>query len=421
MTNPSFDTPKREVLVFYYKYRRRLLLAFFLPLLASIAISFVPTPQYQATGTLVVRLGEEYVYQPEVGATMAGQANPIPFERDQIYKAEVAILGSHDLHQQVIEGIGLDRMYPAHKSGLVQRVTEPLRDALVTPLDYFLTPKAEDGFAPRIAASLRDMLVGDEALTKASPADQARHRLDMAIEKFDKQLKIDLQKESAVIDLTFSHPDRDVAVAVLQKLFSQYMEKRKEIYLENRSNLAKDQAEKIRKRVTGLRGEIESFKREHKIYSLPEQRMQLLQQREDIRKQMTIVSSTALEDRLNNITAQLDALDALERQSNALDHDLQVASDEYTIYAHKLDEAQSFDTIAHARAGSVRIIQEPSASPHPKKLQGLIVAIGFILSMIIAFIVAAVTEYTRSGFLTPERLERNLGLPILAVLPLRKE
>jgi len=207
----------------------------------------------------------------------------------------------------------------------------------------------------------------------------------------------------------------------MQSLLNLYMEKRKQIYLESRGTLAKEQAEAIHRRVLGLQSSLETFKREHKIYSLSDQRAALLQQREDVRKQMMIVSSPALEDKLNNITSQLDALDALERQSNALDHDLQTANDEYTIYAHKMDEAQSYDSIEHARAGSVRVIQEPAALPEPKNLQGLIILAGFVLSLIFTVLVAALTEFMRSGFLTPERLERNLGLPILCALPVRKK
>ncbi len=112
MPNTSYETPKREFLVFYYKYRLRLLFAFLMPFLITVAISFMPTPRYDATSTLGVRLGSEYVYQPETGSGTNGPESPIPFDRDQIYKAEVAILGSYDLHQQVIESIGLDRIYP---------------------------------------------------------------------------------------------------------------------------------------------------------------------------------------------------------------------------------------------------------------------------------------------------------------------
>ncbi len=415
MTISAYESPKREILVFYYKYRRRLILAFLLPFLTFVAVSFVPKPRYDATGTLVVRLGSEYVYQPEVGAGTNGPASPIPFDRDQIYKAEVAILGSHDLHQQVVKSVGLDRMYP--QSGDGHKLLTPLRNEALDILDKIYP---EDEEAPEAVETIRSNLIDYDSDTKLSEEERAQRRLDTAVESFGKRLTIELGKESAVINVSFSHRDRDVAVEALDDLFTFYMEKRKQLYLETRGGLAKDEEEKTRHRASSAQAAVENFKREHQIYSLPDQRAQLLTQRDDVRKQMTTISNPALEDKLRNITAQLDQLDSLDRENDTLQHELQVANDEYALYTHKLDEAQAYDNLERARAGSVRIIQPPSAPPEPKKLQSLILLIGFILSLIFTATIAAIAEFSRSGFLTPERLERNLGLPVLGVLTLRK-
>src|SRR5271155_4419985 len=100
-------TSRREFLIFFYKYRTRLLISFLLPLAIAVAVSFIPTPRYQATSVLIVRLGSEYVYRPEVGNGQGGDPT-IPFENEQIFKSEVAILSSEDLHRQVINAIGVD-------------------------------------------------------------------------------------------------------------------------------------------------------------------------------------------------------------------------------------------------------------------------------------------------------------------------
>jgi len=416
MSAINYETPKRELLVFYYKYRRRLAMAFLVPFLLAVAISFIPKPRYEATGTLVVRLGSEYVYQPEIGAGSNGPASPIPFDRDQIYKAEVAILGSHDLHQQVVQTIGLDRMYPQSKNG-GHRALTPLRDWVLTVLDRWYP---EDEETPAAVQSVREALINYDSDTKLSEDEKARRRLDMAVENFGKRLDIVLGKESAVINVSFQHRDRDVAVQALDALLKFYMEKRKQLYIDTRGSLASAEADTTRRRALSAQAAVENFKREHQIYSLPDQRAQLLQQREEVRKQMTTVSNPVLEDRLRDITAQLDELDAQEREYNTLQHNVQMANDEDALYAHKLDEAQTYDNLERARAGAVRVIQPPAAPPEPKNLQGLILIVGFILSLIFTAIVAAITEFSRSGFLTPERLERNLGLPVLGVLSLRK-
>jgi len=414
MVGKGHETPKRELLVFYYKYRRRLALAFLVPFTLAVVMSFIPKPRYEANSTLVVRLGSEYVYQPEVGAGSNSPASPIPFDRDQIYKAEVAILGSHDLHQQVVETIGLDRMYP---QGAVHKPFAPLREWGLTLLNAWYP---EDEESPAAVETLRTALSDTDADIKLSDDERARKRLDLAVENFGKRLNIVLGKESAVIDVSFQHRDRDVAVQALDALLKFYMEKRKKLYLDTRSSLASSEAETTRRRASSAQAAVENFKRVHQIYSLADQRTQLLAQREEVRKQMMTVSNPALEDKLANITGQLDALDAQEREYNTLQHDLQTANDEETLYIHKLDEAQTYDNLERARAGSVRIIQPPAAPPEPKRLQGLILLVGFVLSLVFTLLVAAITEFSRSGFLTPERLERSLGLPVLGVLTLRK-
>ncbi|MDR3448286.1 MAG: hypothetical protein P4M15_00785 [Alphaproteobacteria bacterium] len=412
----SFETPKRELLVFYYKYRMRLVLAFLLPFLLSIGISFVPTPRYEADSTLVVRLGSEYVYQPEIGSTNSSSASPIPFDRDQIYKAEVAILSSYDLHQQVIESVGLDHMYPPGKPGLLHRIVQPLRGWALDMLNNMV-----DDDAAEPAASLRKILDTSDSAGNLSDEEKTRRRLAIAVQLFEHDLNISLGKESSVISLAFHHKDRDVAVTALNTLIDLYLEKRKQLYLDTRSTLAKEQAESIRKRASVAQAAVENFKREHQLYSLDAQRAQLLAQREDVRKQMMNVSNSGLDDKLADITRQLDALDALDRQFSMLQHDVQMTNDEYTLYTHKLDEAQAYDNLERDHAGSVRVIQPPAAPPEPKRLQRMIIVAGFMLSLVFTALVAAFTEFSRSGFLTPERMEHNLGLPILAALPLRRK
>jgi uncharacterized protein involved in exopolysaccharide biosynthesis len=415
----NYETPKREFLVFYYKYRFRLVCAFLLPFLLTVFVSFLPTPRYEATSTLVVRLGSEYVYQPETGSSSNAPSAPIPFDRDQIYKSEVAILGSYDLHQQVIQSVGIDHIYPAGETSRLHKLLLPLRNGAQTVLNGLFPKGSETVFAP-VVNPLRAALLDYQDDSKASEDEKARRRLQLAVQSFDKRLDIVLAKESAVINVSFQHRDREVAIAALDTLLKLYLEKRKQLYTDARGGLAKNEADMTKRRAMAAQAAVENFKREHKIYSLADQRTQLLAHREDIRKQMMIVSNPALEDKMADVTRQLDQLDAQERQYNVLQQDVQMANDEYTLYTHKLDEAQAYDNLERARAGSVRVVQEPAAPPEPKRLQGIILLAGFILSLIFTVLVAAITEFSRSGFLTPERLERNVGLPILAALPLRK-
>jgi uncharacterized protein involved in exopolysaccharide biosynthesis len=362
----------RELLTFYYKNRCRLLLAFCLPFILAVEISFIPAPRYKATSVLTVRMGSEYVYQPEVGSAPNTQQNSIPFERDEIFKAEVAILSSDDLHKEVVKELGTYTLFPE--------------------------------------------LSEDAAASQSS--DLA---LSMALKKFNKQLDVNLEKESSVITVSYDDKDPDHAVKAIDLLLQLYMEKRKSLYLEPRVEMAKTHAAEARRHVLAAENALEAFKHSHEILSFESERQALITQRSEIQRQTASVSSAGLEDKLAYFEDKLNNLNKDEAQFNALNHDVTVANDEYAVFAHRLNEATAYEDVEHERAGSVRIIQPPSVPAEPKKLQPYILAAGFVLSLLSTLIMALLINFFSSGFLTPEQLSDAVGLPVLAVLPLRKK
>ncbi len=488
----SQDVSLRELLSFGFKYRRRLLLAFLLPFLVAFFISFVPTPRYEATSVLVVRLGSEYVYRPEIGNNQNGPPVTIPFERDQIFKSEVAILNSDDLHAQTIKAIGLEKLYPElAKPGVMAAVVAPFKFALHSMLEAF---------------GLRQ---------PPSEEDLKRGQLAVAVVLFGQRFGILLEKESAIIHISYEHKDPAIATQVLEQLLKLYFEKRKLLYLESRVELSGTQVQAAHERMAVAEQGVEEFKRTHQIYSFSEQRASLLQQRADIERQLGALNSrkseltsllatldahgmapqgdivlydrgggdaamanarirlidaeSRLKDALAHYTKdspvvaaaqkqvrdarevlsqseldrgraeaelgsiqarheslnksiatynlQLDQLDARERDFNALTREAKLAEDDYTQYVHQLDEARAYDKLQRDRSGSVRVIQAPATGPNAKKLQTIIIIAGLFIALIFLVLVAAVTEFFRSGFYTPEGLERSLGLPVLATIP----
>ena len=372
----------RELLAFYYKYRLRLALAFFVPVAAAVILSFIPTPRYQANSVLIVRMGSEYVYQPEVGANRSGPQATIPFDRDQIFKSEVAILKSASLHEEAIKLVGLERIYPdiAHPTAFLSIA----RGAFALG--------AEAGAAP----------------------------LAKAVAQFGRRFDVRLEKDSAVINLAFEHPDAAVAAETLNALLKLYMEKRKQLYQESRVDFAASELETIHEKAIEAGQAVENFKRRNKIYSLAEQRAALLSARSEADRAQATIISPALEEKVAYYNRQLDRLDAMEREYNRLQHDRQIAEDEYALASHKLNEARAFENLERERAGSVRIIQPPTVPAEPNNLQMKIILAGLVLALFSLLGTAALTEYLDSAFVTPEKLERGLGVPVLGVISLRR-
>lgn len=64
--------------------------------------------KYPAYSSVLVRLGQEYVYEPRAGDAARGA---VP-DSDQLIQSETEILGSAQLKQQVIERLGLGAIFP---------------------------------------------------------------------------------------------------------------------------------------------------------------------------------------------------------------------------------------------------------------------------------------------------------------------
>ncbi|MDD3370618.1 MAG: hypothetical protein PHE27_02210 [Alphaproteobacteria bacterium] len=382
--------PIRELLVFFYKFRKRLLLAFLVPFVLSVALSFLPSPLYLANSVLIVRLGSEYVYQPEVGSSKSGSEMPIPFQQDQIFKSEAAILASNDLHREVVEAIGPETLFPP-------TLTKRIRTAVKSYLTAMGLKKE----------------VSEEELRRKSIAS--------GVAKFNKGVDILLEKESAVIKVSFKHEDAKVAAETLDTLLSSYMEKRKQLYLEPRLKLAQDQAAAAQKRALAAGHAVDVFKRSNQLHSLETQRASLLAARSEVEKQKMTLDSPALDQKIAHYNYQLDELDKQERRYTTLAHEAQIANEEYALAAHNVSGARAFDELSRERVGSVRVIQNATVSPYPIRYQPIIILAGLFLSVLSVFCVAAASEFGRSGFLTPEEVERTMGLPVLTVLSLHKE
>jgi len=104
-----------------------------------------------------------------------------------------------------------------------------------------------------------------------------------------------------------------------------------------------------------------------------------------------------------------------------LKQELKVAEDAYGLYSHKLDEARTYEDMERERVESVRMIQQPTVPPDPSHIQLWIILGGAVAALFSTLMRAAWIEYFRKGFVTPEQLERDMTLPVLAVLSFRRQ
>ena len=91
-------------------WRERLVMIAVFVVIAALGLAAALTLKtaYPAHSSLLIRLGQEYVYEPRVGDAGRG-VTPDP---DQVIQAEVEILSSAQLKERVIQKLGIGRLLP---------------------------------------------------------------------------------------------------------------------------------------------------------------------------------------------------------------------------------------------------------------------------------------------------------------------
>lgn len=271
---PARGVAKREFMAFVRRYRRRLLWAFFVPFLLACCFSFLPTPYYTGDAVLIVRLGPEYVYQ--TSTSQAGQqAQVVPFSDAEIFKSEVAVLQSDTLHRQVIEQIGIDRLYPS-------LVNPGLRARIHSALTAWVTPLLAR--------------IGIPTPPKLTPEQEQQKLLSDAVVRFDHDLKVTLEPESAVIDVSFSNPNAAVVRQTLQALLPLYLKERQRVYSQERAKMAAQELRGALGRLHAAEQALAQFKGAHAVVNFAAQRDALLARHSAAQAEVQRLSAAIAQD-----------------------------------------------------------------------------------------------------------------------------
>lgn len=179
----------------------------------GLAFAFTLPKTYKAHSSLLVKLGQEYVYQPRAGDAGRGAV----LDNDQVIQAEIEILNSPDLKQRVIEGIGLKRLFPEIAEALAEK-----------------------------------------------PASRAQAQ-GAAVKAIADDLAVGTAPETPVIRLEYAHKDPAMAAEVLNRLVEEYLRYRKQVLLDVLPPLLAEQRRAFQQRLGAADQAYEEFLRAHSI------------------------------------------------------------------------------------------------------------------------------------------------------------
>ncbi len=151
----------------------------FLPIaLIGLTVTVLVPTKYPATTRLLVRLGQEYVFDPVIGDAAKG-AFPQP---EEVLQAETELARSPVIAERVIDHIGLNRLYPD--------------------------------------------LAAEKARARNGKAYQVEQE---ALEAFGKDLTVSTAPKSSILKLAYAHPEPQLAADTLNEFVTEYLAYRREV------------------------------------------------------------------------------------------------------------------------------------------------------------------------------------------------
>jgi uncharacterized protein involved in exopolysaccharide biosynthesis len=463
----------RDFLTILFKYKRRVVVVFFAIVIAVTGFSFALTPVYEAKTSLLVKLGRENVYQPEVGER-GQQISVNAAYQAEVINSEIKILTTKELLAKVIEVIGVERLYP----------------------------------------DLRQM--------------DGRLKLSKAVSRFEENLTAEPAKKSNVIEVSFRHEDPETASKVLG-------EKHLKVFSDPKSSFLEKQVTEYGGKLDESEGRLQAFKQQNRVYSVEEQRALLLRQRMELDSGYKNTQNTIYElrQRLSSLKAQqktmaqnpslylvsgdgarivtdarsklldlqlkeqellskyretspmvvnvqreiqmakgllreqeenikrtgnpldldiekekvkveadlraqeakaevlkqqvgqvegtIKALDFREREFQNLKRNVMTTEQNYKSYLEKYEEARIVEDMNRRKMANISILSAPTVSAEPvkpKKMYNIILSI--LIGAVASLGIATISETMSQVVSTPHRAEKYLGLSALASIPLKK-
>jgi uncharacterized protein involved in exopolysaccharide biosynthesis len=240
----------RDALVIAFKYRTRGLAVFAGCLSLAIVACIVMTPIYAATSSVLIKLGRELVYRPDVGVNANVSAPPV-IDKDEVLASNIAIMTSRDILERAITTVGIEQLYP---------------DLVEPPPAWAMAIHHAIGW---VRESLGFQSHG-EAL------------IEQALRKFAKRLKIESVKKTNVIEVTFEHPNPELAGRVANLVVEYFKQKTLAVYSDPNLGFMERQVAEDRATLLEAEAKLAAYRQENGIYQLADQINLLLRQRIEI-------------------------------------------------------------------------------------------------------------------------------------------
>lgn len=434
---------------------------------AALLIAFMAPKAYEARAELLVRLGQEYVYQPMTGAAGAGAAP----DMEEVVNAELQLLRSPEVARRTIHEIGVTTLYPdlrgapaGRREQLALKIFSEAFGAASTPrtpaVSLSFTHKSADMSArvlnvlmDKYLAYRREVLVGGESGALARQAGDFDLRAGQAndalaaflteneIGDFESELTATAQRasdvEAQLLDAQSKRREAEGRVGALQTrynsepaemvLYSESDARRAlvDLQVQREQLLARyqDDAPPVRE-IDRRISQLNTYLADGDPPSLT--RRGLNPVRQDLASQLFAVEAEARAQRGREIelTAQRTALRERLRKLQELQPRYSQLARARTIleqnaqsFATRAEESRAFDQLLGHSTDNISIVERAAPPQQGKSLRMPIALAGFLLAGLAAIATGLGRGLMKRAFPTPSAAARTLNMPVLAVTP----
>jgi uncharacterized protein involved in exopolysaccharide biosynthesis len=237
----------RELLTLVIYDRMRIALGALIPFSIGLAAALAASSWYESTASLLVMHGSEYLAKSPINASMTD----LGLEPKQILSAEAELVDNRNLLIQVLNKVGVGKIYP----------------------------------------------------------DLENAEQDRVVERLSGDLKIEPVFSAGVLRLTLRNPDPVIASATLDKIIDLYLESRNAAVGDQKTASMTQEADQMAAKLKDAESTLNQFSVDNGIADMPSQRTHLLKLRSDLTASQGAVDSliasrrTELQTTMNQLTS----------------------------------------------------------------------------------------------------------------------
>lgn len=432
--------------------------------------------KYEAYSSLVVQLGEEYVYNPRIGDAGRGTAPTA----GQIMQSELEILGSSTVKERALQRLGLARVYP--KLGVAYAKAKTAAEkrvvwgsAIKTMETSLKIESAPETSVVRMAFTNESAITAAEVLNTVVDEYMLYRKsvligadagvLEVQRKAFEDRLSA-ADSAFQTFLATNNIGDFDTEKASLAQVYSSLLTERYSIQAQLSEaegrlgvtsrqvtqapaeiGLYQDADPAAATKLTGLRVERQDLLSRYRPDSQPvreiDQKIAALQaliqsgaasgvsarrvgpnpiaQTLQTEKNQLEAQTASLRRRqasvvsdLGQISARRQQLSALEPRYRELTRDRDVLAANVTSLTQRQQESQAARAIAMGGDDNIRVVQRAFAPTRGASLKMAVLALAFLFAGFTALCVGLLRIFLRRGYVTPDATARSLDLPVLA-------